>query len=114
MSAGDRAQGMVRAVCLLLAAFTIFWPLVANERLGAASFVLAAHFILAGLSPRLLGPWICKGLLLIATLVAFYDPPSSIRFSPESLAMALALVALALMLMVPDLMRALVGKKHKE
>ena len=110
MASEDFARMLVRAACFLVAALFILWPLVANGRFGVASFALAAPFILAGLAPRLLGPWIGKGLIVIATLVAFYDPPSSMTFSAERLAIALPIFALAVILTLPALSQTLARK----
>ena len=114
MASEDLARMLVRAACFLVAALFILWPLVANGRFGVGSLALAAPFILAGLAPRLLGPWIGQGLIFIATLVAFYDAPSSITFSLERFAMALPIFALALILTLPALSQTLARRVLRE
>lgn len=97
------AQILVRAAGLLAARLLILWPWLSSGRVGVLAFVLAAPFVLAGLLPRLLGPPIGKGLMVVATLAAFYEPPSSIAFSADRFALALPFFALALMLALPAL-----------
>ena len=114
MSSEVLARFLVRAACFLAAGVFILWPIVASGRLSVFAFVLAAPFMLAGLAPRLLGPPIGKGIMAVAALAAFYDPPSSIAFSAERFAMALPFFALALMLAVPAMPQALASKVLKE
>jgi hypothetical protein len=105
---------LVRAACFLAAGFFIVMPLFTVGRVHIVMCVIAAPLILAGLAPRLLGPAIGKGLAFVATLYAFYDPPSSFAFSPQRLAEMLPFFALSLMLMVPDVPQALARALVKE
>lgn len=108
------ASMLVRAACFLAAGFFLFWPLVTGGRQHIALYVIAAPFILAGLAPRLLGPMIGKGLLVIATLYAFWDPPGSIAFNARRFAEMIPFFVLALMLAVPDLPQMLARGLAKE
>jgi hypothetical protein len=108
------ASILVRMACFLAAGFFIVWPLYTVGSVHIVMVVIAAPFILAGLAPRLLGPAIGKGLACVATLYAFYDPPSSFAFYPQRLAEMIPFFALALMLAVPDVPQALARTLVKE
>ena len=101
------ADLLVRGACFLAATLFVVWPLLAQGSVGVVSFIAAAPFVLAGFAPHLLGPMIGKGLMIVATLGAFYDPPNSIGFFPERFVLALPFFALALILGVPALPHAL-------
>jgi hypothetical protein len=108
------ASILVRVACFLAAGFFIAGPLFTAGRVHIVMLLFAAPFILAGLAPRLLGPTIGKGLAFVATLYAFYDPPSSFAFYPQRLAEMIPFFALALMLAVPDVPQALARVLVKE
>jgi hypothetical protein len=101
------ASILVRAACFLAAGFFIVVPLFTASRTHIAMVLIAAPFIVAGLAPRLLGPAIGKGLACVATIYAFYDPPSSFAFHPQRFAEMIPFFVLALMLAVPDVPQAL-------
>jgi hypothetical protein len=105
---------VVRAACFLAAAVFIVTPIFTVGRTHVGMVVIAAPFIIAGLAPRLLGPMIGKGLMFIAALYAFYDPPSSFAFYPQRFAEMLPFFALSLMLAVPEVPQALARMVVKE
>lgn len=101
MTSDGWAMLITRAASLLFAALFFLWPLLAAERIGPFSFVFAAPFVLVALAPRPLGPLVGKGLMFVATLIAFYDPPSSIGFHLDRILIAANLFALGVLLAVP-------------
>jgi hypothetical protein len=103
---------VARAACFLAAGLLILWPFIASGRVGVFSFVLAAPFVLAGLAPQWFGLLIGKGLLVIAMLYAFYDPPSSIAFSPERFFSAVPFFVLGLLLALPPVLARMALKKQ--
>jgi hypothetical protein len=61
------ADILVRAACFLTVALFILWPLLAQGNVGVFPFVVASPFVLAGFAPRLMGPFVGKGVMMVAT-----------------------------------------------
>jgi hypothetical protein len=92
-----------RVAALFLAAAILIWPLATEGQVGWVAYVLAAPFVLAAVAPRTLGPMVGMAVMVVATLTAFYDPPSSVGFFPGRLAFALPLFAVGFALNLPKL-----------
>lgn len=108
------ADILVRAACFLAAAFFVVAALLSAGRGQIILLIIAAPFVVAGLAPRTLGPSIAKGVMVVATIYAFYDPPSSVGFDAGRFAQMLPFFAVALMLGFPALPQGLARLLMKE
>ncbi len=82
-------------------------PLLLSGKVEVTALVLAAPFFLAALAPLTLGPYVGKGAVLLATLVTFYDPPSTMTFHADRFLYALPFFLIGLILGVPLLSQLL-------
>jgi hypothetical protein len=93
-----------RAAALLFCAALLLWPLARAGHIGAASLFIAALLVVAAVEPRRLGPRIGGGLIIFATLAAFYDPPSGFVFSLGRLFPALPFFVVGILLNLPEIL----------
>ena len=107
MTADDIGILIVRVMSLIFGVTLLTWPLLAAGKAGILPYVLAAPFFIAALAPRTLGPHIGKGIAGIASLMAMYDPPSSIGFFPDRWLFALPFLSIGALLAAPQLSQAL-------
>lgn len=92
-----------RAAALLFVAGLVLWPLAAAGRISPAALFVAAPLLVAAIEPRTLGPRIGKAVIMIAGLIAFYDPPDLIGLSLGRFLTALPFFVLGFLLSLPEL-----------
>jgi hypothetical protein len=93
-----------RAAALILIAALTLWPLARTGHIGPASLFIVALLVVAALEPRRFGPRIGKGLMIFATMAAFYDPPSGFTFSLDRFLPALPFLVAGVLLNLPEIL----------
>lgn len=103
MTSDDLGILFLRAASLLFGAVIALFPILVSGKVSVVALLLAAPFFLAALAPLTLGPYVGKGVGFLATLFAFYDPPSSLAFHLDRFLFALPFFLISMLLAVPSL-----------
>lgn len=103
MTSEDLGILFLRAASLFFGAVIVLLPILVSGKVGTVTLVLAAPFFLAALAPLTLGPYVGKGVGFMATIFAFYDPPSSIAFHLDRFLFALPFFLMSMLLVAPSL-----------
>ena len=100
MTTDKMADVGARALCGLVILLVFATALIQGQDLGAfgVATILASPFVLVALAPNRFARPVGHGLMFIITLVAFYDPPSSVTFDLGRFAFALPFMVVGLLL----------------